>query len=80
MEIDLPGDKEFALCLSYDVDRVHKSFQNPYFALKERDLSQQKPFFTSDNPWWKFEEIMKLEEELGVRSPFYFEYKFNNKK
>ena len=65
-------DYEFSLCLTHDVDRVHKSFQCPYYAIKKRDLSQLKPLFTSVNPWWQFENIMKLEEKLGVRSSFYF--------
>lgn len=65
-------DYEFALCLTHDVDRVHKSIQCPYYALKERDLSHLKPLITSENPYWQFENIMKLENELGVRSSFYF--------
>jgi len=56
---------EFALCLTHDVDRVHKNFQSPYYAWKERDLSHLKHLVTSENPWWNFEEIMELEDELG---------------
>jgi peptidoglycan/xylan/chitin deacetylase (PgdA/CDA1 family) len=63
---------EFALCLTHDVDRPYKTFQAPYDAVKERDLSPLKPLVTSEQPYWQFEEIMELEEELGVRSSFYF--------
>ncbi|RQG96179.1 polysaccharide deacetylase family protein [Natrarchaeobius oligotrophus] len=72
MNGDLPKDFEFALCLTHDVDRPYKTFQAPYYALKERDPSHLKPLVTSERPYWQFEEIMALEDELGVRSSFYF--------
>ncbi len=65
-------DYEFALCLTHDVDRPYKTFQAPYYALKERDPSHLKSLVGSDRPYWQFEAIMQLEEELGVRSSFYF--------
>ncbi|MDJ1434184.1 polysaccharide deacetylase family protein [Halostagnicola sp. A-GB9-2] len=65
-------DYEFTLCLTHDVDRPYKTFQAPYYALKEHDLSHLKSLVSSDRPYWQFEEIMELEEELGVRSSFYF--------
>ena len=65
-------DYEFALCLTHDVDRPYKTYQGPYYALKERDPSQLTSLFGSENPYWQFEEIMQLEDELGVRSSFYF--------
>lgn len=68
----MSDDHEFILCLTHDVDRVHKSLQGPYYAVKERDLSHLKSLFTSENPYWQFENIMELEEELGVRSTFFF--------
>jgi len=65
-------DHEFALCLTHDVDRPYKTFQIPYYALKKRDPSHLKSLVNSDQPYWQFEEIMRLEKELGVRSSFYF--------
>lgn len=65
-------DHEFALCLTHDVDRVYKTFQAPYYAIKECDPSHLKSLVTSERPYWQFEEIMELEEELGVRSSFHF--------
>lgn len=65
-------DHEFALCLTHDVDRPYKTFQAPYYALKERDPSHLQSLVSSERPYWQFEEIMELEEELGVRSSFYF--------
>lgn len=65
-------DYEFALCLTHDVDRPYKTFQAPYYAVQERDLSHLKSLVSSERPYWQFEEIMELEEELGVRSTFFF--------
>ena len=63
---------DFALCLTHDVDRVKKTYQIPYFALKERDPYHLTSALSGDRPYWQFEEIMELEDDLGVRSAFYF--------
>jgi len=55
-------DYEFALCLTHDVDRVHKSFQCPHYAMRERGLSYPKSLISSKNPLWPFEEIMEIED------------------
>jgi len=69
---DLPGDKEFALCLTHDVDRPYKTYQSLYYGIKDVDPYHFKTFFSKIEPYWQFENIMKLEDELGVRSTFYF--------
>jgi hypothetical protein len=63
---------EFALCLTHDVDRPYKTYQSIYYALKERDPSHLSALRTGVNPYWQFESLMGMEEELGVRSAFYF--------
>lgn len=63
---------EFALCLTHDVDRPYKTYQSLYYALKERDGSHLASLLPGHNPYWQFESVMELEEELGVRSAFYF--------
>ena len=68
----MPEDYEFALCLTHDVDRPYKTFQAPYYAVQEHDLSHLKSLVSSERPYWQFEEIMELEEDLGVRSTFFF--------
>lgn len=77
-----PEGKTFAVCLTHDVDRVNKTYQ--YFThfikhLKNRDTSSAMNQITSileklhgNDPYWNFEEIMKLENELNVRSTFFF--------
>ncbi len=72
MKINLPDDKEFALCLTHDVDRPFKTYQGLYYGLKELDLYHIKSIFSKDRPYWQFDKIMELEEELGVKSSFYF--------
>ncbi len=69
---NIPDGYEFALCLTHDVDRPYKTFQAPYYALTEGDPTHLKTLVTSDEPYWQFENIMSIEEELGVRSSFYF--------
>lgn len=63
---------EFALCLTHDVDRPYKRFQVPYYAIKDRDLAHFRTLFTSERPYWQFQNIMELEEQFDVRSSFYF--------
>jgi len=62
----------FALCLTHDVDRPYKTYQAPYYAVRERSLYHLKTALPSENPYWQFDEIRQLESELGVRSAFYF--------
>jgi peptidoglycan/xylan/chitin deacetylase (PgdA/CDA1 family) len=69
---ELPNEYEFALCLTHDVDRPYKTFQAPYYALRERDSSHLRSLFGDDQPYWNYPEIMELEDDLGVRSSFYF--------
>ncbi|MGN8214278.1 polysaccharide deacetylase family protein [Halococcus salifodinae] len=63
---------EFALCLTHDVDRPYKTYQAISDALIERDLGQLAAFRPGHNPYWQFESLMGLEDDLGVRSAFYF--------
>lgn len=63
---------DFALCLTHDVDRPYKTYQSLYYGLKEFDFYHIKTAFSKERPYWQFENIMELEEELGVRSTFYF--------
>ena len=63
---------EFALCLTHDVDRPYKTYQSLYYALTERNPTHLRALSSSHNPYWQFESLMQLEDELGVRSAFYF--------
>ena len=63
---------EFALCLTHDVDRPYKTYQALYYALMERNPTHLRALFSGHNPYWQFESLMDIEDELGVRSAFYF--------
>jgi peptidoglycan/xylan/chitin deacetylase (PgdA/CDA1 family) len=67
------------VALTHDVDRVKKTYQ--YFThlakyLLKRDYKsfsyQYKSFFNKKEPYWNFEEIISVEEKLGVKSTFFF--------
>lgn len=66
------GDDTFALCLTHDVDRVYKTYQGLYYGLCNQDLTQLRSVLSKENPYWQFDRIIDIEEELGVRSAFYF--------
>lgn len=78
-----PDGKKFAVCLTHDVDELKKTYQ--YFTrlvrhLKKREFGRAwyhlKSFFTDKlfgrNPYWTFDDIMKIENELNVKSTFFF--------
>ena len=77
-----PEEKPFALCLSHDVDRVYKTYQYARSLLRSvltGNISsctvQIRSMLTkhgNNNPFWCFDRIISLEEELGVKSTFYF--------
>jgi hypothetical protein len=68
----IPGEHDFALCLTHDVDRPYKTYQSLYYAVTERDPSHLASLFPGKNPYWSFDRIRAIESDLGVRSAFYF--------
>lgn len=62
----------FELCLTHDVDRPYKGFRGFYYALRGRPLYHLRTTVRRSNPYWQFDDVMALEEDLGVRSAFYF--------
>jgi hypothetical protein len=68
----VPPGHEFALLLTHDVDRPYKTYQSIYYAVTERDPSHLASLLPGVDPYWQFENITALEEDLGVRSAFYF--------
>lgn len=75
-ERPIPDDHSFALLLTHDVDRPYKTYQSLYYALTADDAESRRTHLASlrpgVNPYWQFETIMALEDDLGVRSAFYF--------
>ncbi|MCL7416647.1 MAG: polysaccharide deacetylase family protein [Halalkalicoccus sp.] len=63
---------EFAVCLTHDVDRPYKTYQWLSDAVMKHDPGQLRRALSGENPYWRFEEVMAIEERLGVRSAFYF--------
>jgi hypothetical protein len=68
----LPDGAAFALLLTHDVDRPYKRWQAPYFAARNRRPSEVFDVLPWRQPWWRFDDVARVEREAGVRSAFYF--------
>ncbi|WP_178915295.1 polysaccharide deacetylase family protein [Natronomonas gomsonensis] len=68
----MPEDATFHLCLTHDVDRVYKRFGAIYGTLRDRNPRHLKALLPGTEPYWRFEDVMAIEDDLGVRSAFYF--------
>ena len=68
----VPEDATFALCLTHDVDRPYKGLRWLYYGVRDRPAYHLRTALSGENPYWQFEEIQSLEDDLGVRSAFYF--------
>jgi hypothetical protein len=75
MTVD-PDDAPFALLLTHDVDRPYKTYQSLYYALTGAGEAPRRHHLSTllpgENPYWQFDHVMALEDDLGVRSAFYF--------
>jgi peptidoglycan/xylan/chitin deacetylase (PgdA/CDA1 family) len=77
-----PDNRNFALVLTHDVDRVYKTYQylpSIWNYAKKFNISKLgyhliNLFFKHgvNNPYWVFEDICTLENSLGVKSTYYF--------
>ncbi len=68
----LPGDVPFALCLTHDVDRPYKGLRGLFYATRDRPSYHLETTLSRRNPYWQFDELVALEDDLGVRSAWYF--------
>lgn len=64
--------RNFTVCLTHDVDRVTKSYHYITHDLINLRLTNIKTIFLKEQPYWCFDEIMKIEDKYGVRSTFFF--------
>ncbi len=77
-----PKGREFAVCLTHDVDEFTKTYQwitRPLRYVKKGDFhglkNQMKSFsrkVRGHEPYWTFDEIMHNEKKLGVCSTYFF--------
>lgn len=77
-----PDNHKFALVLTHDVDRVYKTYQyipSIWNSIKKANLSEFKYHLMNmifkhreNNPYWTFEDLINLENNLDVKSTYYF--------
>jgi hypothetical protein len=72
VEDAVPDGHSYALLLTHDVDRPYKTYQSIYYAVRDRDPTHLADLLPGRNPYWQFESAMAVEDDLGVRSAFYF--------
>ena len=80
LKMEYPDGKEFAVCLTHDIDALYYSRMGIITDTGRHILHGQmkdalrRPFYNiikKWNPWWNFKEIMDLEEEYGAKSTFF---------
>lgn len=65
----------YVLCLSHDVDRITKQWYHYCFYGLKHPMIQLKSLslkLVGQEPYWNFEEIIRLEESFGAKSTFFF--------
>jgi hypothetical protein len=77
-----PDGKTCAVCLTHDVDEVKKTYQWITYPLKQikrgkpgNIIPQCRSFIQKlkgKEPYWTFDEILRVEGSRGVKSSFYF--------
>lgn len=80
LKMEYPDRKSFAVCLTHDIDALCYPRMRGVIDVGRHILRGQlreafkRPFYNANrrwNPWWKFKEIMDLEEKYGARSTFF---------
>lgn len=81
-EIEYPAHKQFAVCLTHDVDEIYPPHKHTLLSaltcLKGLDFNglKRQAFWKrhgkEKSPYWNFQDIMNLEEKYGAQSSFYF--------
>lgn len=81
-EIEYPDGKQFAVCLTHDVDEIFPPLKHTLLSsltcLKELDFGslKEQAFWKlhgkEKSPYWNFQGVMDLEEKYGARSSFFF--------
>ena len=68
-----PQDKNFAVWLTHDVDRVNKHlFHVLYYFAKEKRKYHLLSKFEKKDPYWNFENIKDIESKYNIKSTFFF--------
>jgi peptidoglycan/xylan/chitin deacetylase (PgdA/CDA1 family) len=61
----------FRICLTHDVDRVHKTYQYLTHDLRRGRIRNLRTLLSKESSYWCIDELMRLEDRYGVRSTFF---------
>jgi peptidoglycan/xylan/chitin deacetylase (PgdA/CDA1 family) len=72
----LPNDYKFAVCITHDIDHIYPSLKyKGYTSLKLASKGKIKQsfnrFLNKKNPYWNFNDIIKLEKKYDAKSSFF---------
>lgn len=81
-EVEYPGNKKFAVCLTHDIDDIYPPLSHTLLSsvcclknLNFNDLKKQTLWKIQDkkkSPYINFRQIMELEDKYDAKSSFYF--------
>jgi peptidoglycan/xylan/chitin deacetylase (PgdA/CDA1 family) len=82
MRVEFPDGKEFAICLTHDVDEIYPPLSHTFISsinyIKNFDFMRLKNQLfwkragKESSPYMNIKKIIKLEEKYGAKSSFYF--------
>jgi peptidoglycan/xylan/chitin deacetylase (PgdA/CDA1 family) len=72
LQPEYPGGKEFAVCLTHDIDQINPKFTVPFLSIGKRTRRIVRSLDRHLNPRWNFDDIMELESRFDAKSTFFF--------
>ncbi len=83
LDVNWPENHRFAACLTHDVESIYPTWKYTLFTAAKfasklelknslRRIIAKNKKSSSENPFWNFKQILKLEDQYDGKSSFYF--------